>query len=90
MNKRSKVVLILLVSFLIITFVSVMVPNRNPQKQLDDFEEEITNPNNQLEQLNNSDSSIFLIDIAKTIDNLISKIIDFVISGISSLIEGAL
>ena len=90
MNKRSKVLLIILLLFLFVTLLSVLVPKGDSQKQLDDFEEEITNPNNQLEQLNSSNNSLLLIDIAKGIDNIISKIIDFFISGISNLIEDVL
>lgn len=90
MNKRSKTLLIILILFLFITLTSVLVPSSDPQKNLDEFEEEITNPDNKLEQLNSSYQSVFLIDIAKKIDDIISKIIDFFISGVSNLIDGAL
>ena len=87
MTKRSKVLLIVLVSLIILTLVSITIPTPDVNKDLEEFEKEIVDPNNQLEPLSNSASSMFLIDIAKKIENVISSIVRFFVSGITGIIE---
>ena len=87
MTKRSKVLLIVFIAFLFVTLVSVVIPNRDSQKGLDEFESEIVDPNNQLEPLSNSYSSMFLIDLAMKIEVIISKIVGFFIDGLAGLIK---
>lgn len=87
MSKRSKVLLIVLVSLIVLTLVSITIPTPDVNKDLEEFEKEIVDPNNQLEPLNNSASSMFLIDIAKKIENVISSIVRFFVSGITGIID---
>jgi predicted PurR-regulated permease PerM len=87
MSKRSKVLLIVLVSLIVLTLVSITIPTPDVNKDLEEFEKEIVDPNNQLEPLSNSASSMFLIDIAKKIENVISSIVRFFVSGITGIIE---
>ena len=87
MTKRSKVLLIVLVSLIILTLVSITIPTPDVNKDLEEFEKEIVDPNNQLEPLSNSASSMFLIDIAKKIENVISSIVRFFVSGITGIID---
>ena len=87
MSKRSKVLLIVLVSLIVLTLVSITIPTPDVNKDLEEFEKEIVDPNNQLEPLSNSASSMFLIDIAKKIENVISSIVRFFVSGITGIID---
>ena len=87
MTKRSKVLLIVLVSLIVLTLVSITIPTPDVNKDLEEFEKEIVDPNNQLEPLSNSASSMFLIDIAKKIENVISSIVRFFVSGITGIID---
>jgi hypothetical protein len=72
---------------IILTLVSITIPTPDVNKDLEEFEKEIVDPNNQLEPLSNSASSMFLIDIAKKIENVISSIVRFFVSGITGIID---
>lgn len=81
MNKRSKFLLITLLLVVVITFLSLMgEPKNDDEKYLEEFEEDITNPNNTLDPLNqNNDRNVLLIEIALKAENVIVKVFGFVV-----------
>lgn len=89
MNKRSKVLLIILLVIVVITFLSVMSEKEdNSDKLLEDFESEITNPNNELDPLNeNFDNNVLLIEIALKTENVIDKVFGVFVNLIKSVTE---
>lgn len=89
MNKRSKALLIVLISIVVITFLSI--PNQtetNNDAVLEDFEEEIINPENELDPLNeNIGSNVLLIEVALKTEEVIEKVFNIFINLLKNLTE---
>ena len=82
MSRRSKVVLVILVVFSIIVLMSLSKNDTSTNQKLENFEEEITDPNNELNPLNNTENSkAFILEfpqkIERFISNIFSKILGF-------------
>ena len=79
MSKRSKVVLIILIILVVTVFLSLFNEEPVTDDKLLDWEEEIIDPNNQLDPLNEKvGKNVFIIDIAQKIEGLINKVFSFV------------
>ena len=89
MNKRSKALLIVLICIVVITFLSI--PNQteaNNDAVLEDFEEEIINPENELDPLNeNIGSNVLLIEVALKTEEVIEKVFNIFINLLKNLTE---
>ena len=78
MSKRSKVVLIIIISIVVLTLFSFLNVEDTEADNLEEWEEEIVLPDNQLDPLNEKMNNTFIIDIALKIESTINKIFDLV------------
>ena len=91
MSKRSKVVLVILIILVIVVLLSLLDESPSTDTKLEEWEEEIVDPNNQLDPLNQKvGKNVFIIDVALKIDNLIDKIFTAIISFFEGVIEKVL
>ena len=91
MSKRSKVVLIILIILVIIVLLSLFEEAPSTDNKLEEWEEEIVDPNNQLDPLNQKvGKNVFIIDIALKIENLIDKFFSVIISFFEGVIDRVL
>ena len=91
MSKRSKVVLIILIVVVITTFLSLLNEEPATDEKLDSWEEEITNPNNQLDPLNDKvGKNVFIIDVAQKIEGIINKVFSFIVGFFEGIVEKVL
>lgn len=92
MNKRSKVALIILGIFIFFVIISLNTPSKDAgiDSDIDEFEEEIVDPNNDLDILGEQEeaSNYLLINLANKADSFINKIFDFIISIFKIFVEG--
>ena len=90
MNKRSKVALVILAVVILFVFASLLsgVKVDNTDKDLEDFENEIIDPNNELDPLGleNSDN-VLLIKIALKTESIIDKVFSTFVNLIKSFTE---
>ena len=88
MSKRSKVVLVILVSLVLIVLLSFFEETPAEDNKLEEWEEEITNPNNQLDPLNERvGKNVVILDIAQKIEATINKIFSFITKFIEGIID---
>ena len=88
MSKRSKVMLIILISVVLIILFSFFNEEPATDSKLDQWEEEITNPNNQLDPLNEKvGDNVFILDVAQKIEGLINKVFSFITSFVEGVID---
>lgn len=88
MSKRSKLVLIILIVFVVLVFLSMFNQEISTDDKLSEWEEEIANPNNQLDPLNQKvGKNVFIIDLALKIENIIKKIFSFVVGFFDGIVE---
>ena len=78
MSKRSKVVLIIIISIVLLTLFSFLNVEGNETDNLQEWEEEIVLPDNQLDPLNEKVNNTFIIDVAIKIESTINKIFDLI------------
>ena len=79
MSKRSKVVLIILISLVLIVLLSFFEEEPARDNKLEEWEEEITNPNNQLDPLNERmGENVIILDVAQKIEATINKVFSFI------------
>lgn len=77
MSKRSKVVIFILISVVILTLFSFFDIDEENDENLEKWEEEIVIPDNDLDPLEEKvDNNVFIIDIALKIESLINKFFD--------------
>ena len=77
MNKRSKVSLVILVIVILFIFASLLSDGKKKDndKDLENFENEIVDPNNELNPLDyDSGNNVLLIDVALKTESVIEKI----------------
>ena len=82
--------MIAIIIIIVFVFVSVLSGNKDEtnDKELSDFEQEITNPNNELDPLDeNSTKNVLILDVANKIDGIIDKIFNFVIVFFESIVD---
>ena len=90
MSKRSKVLLILIVVVIVFVLASLLDGSKgsNLDQELSDFEQEITNPNNELDPLDeNNTKNVLILDVANKIEGFIGKVFNFVIVFFESIID---
>ena len=88
MSKRSKVALIILIVVVLTIFLSFLNEESTTDDKLESWEEEITNPNNQLDPLNDKvGESVFVIDVAQKIDGVIEKIFLFILGFFEGVVD---
>lgn len=88
MSKRSKVVLIILVVLVVTILLSFLNEPAVTDEKLDKWEEEIVNPNNELDPLNEKvGEDVFILDIAQKIERLINKVFSFVTGFVEGIID---
>ena len=87
MSKRSKVVLIILVVVVLMIFLSVLKEEPSTEIDLENWEEEIVLPNNNLDPLNeDTGNSVFLLDFASKIEGFIGKVFSIIIGFVEGVI----
>ena len=88
MSKRSKVMLVILVSLILVILLSFLNEESATDSKLDKWEEEIVDPNNQLDPLNEKvGENVFIISVAQKIEGMINKVFSFVISFFEGVID---
>ena len=88
MSKRSKVVLIILISLVLIVLLSFFEEEPARDNKLEEWEEEITNPNNQLDPLNERmGENVIILDVAQKIEATINKVFSFITTFIEGIID---
>ena len=88
MSKRSKVMLIILISAVLVILFSFFNEEPATDSKLDQWEEEITNPNNQLDPLNEKvGDNVFILNVAQKIEGLINKVFSFITSFVEGVID---
>ena len=88
MSSRSKVLLVILIVVVVVIFSSFFEEKPATDEKLTEWEEEIANPNNELDPLNEKvGNNIFIIDLAHKIETGINKIFSLVISLFEGVIE---
>ena len=88
MSKRSKIMLVILISFVFIILFSFFNQEAATDSKLEQWEEEIINPNNQLDPLNDKvGDNVFVLDVAKKIEGLINKVFSFIIGFVEGVID---
>ena len=88
MSKRSKIALIILIIVVLTIFLSFLNEEGPTDDKLESWEEEITNPNNQLDPLNDKvGDSVFIIDVAKKIDGFIGKVFSFILGFFEGVVD---
>lgn len=91
MSKRSKIVLIILIVLIVIVLLSLFNEEPSTDTKLGEWEEEIIDPNNQLDPLNEKvGKNVFIIDIALKIEGIINKIFSFVIGFFEEVVDKVL
>jgi len=88
MTKRSKILLVILVVIVLFLLISLTSPNETMNNNLEEFENEITNPNNTLDPLSENQGSLtFVIEVALKIEDIINKTFSFIIGVINGLTD---
>lgn len=89
MNKRSRILLIFLVGILLVTFLSMLgSKEENINKDLENFEKEIIDPENELDPLNeNFNNNVLLIEIAIKTEDVIEKIFSVFVNILKNITE---
>lgn len=88
MSKRSKVMLIILISLILVILFSFFSEEPATDNKLDQWEEEITDPNNQLDPLNEKvGNNVFILDFAQKIEGIINKVFSFITSFVEGIID---
>lgn len=88
MSSRSKVLLVILIVLVVVVFSSFLGERTLTDDKLGEWEEEITNPNNELDPLNEKvGNDIFIIDVAHKIENAINKVFSFVIGLVEGIVD---
>ena len=89
MNKRSRVLLVILIVVVLLMFVSAFnFYDKENDKELVIFEEEIVDPNNELDPLNqNINSDVLLIEVALKTEKMIDKIFGFFVNIVKGITD---
>ena len=90
MNKRSKVSLVILVIVILFIFASLLSDGKKKDndKDLENFENEIVDPNNELNPLDyDSGNNVLLIDVALKTESVIEKIFSTLVNFIKNVTE---
>ena len=88
MTKRSKILLVILVVIILFLLISLVSPSESKSNNLEEFESEITNPNNTLDPLEENHGSLtFVIDLALKVEDVINKVFSFIIRVVNGLTE---
>ena len=88
MSKRSKVALIILIILVVMTLFSLVFEDSPNDNNLDEWEEEIIDPNNNLDPLNERvDNTVFILNIANKIESIINSVFSFVINFFEGLLN---
>ncbi len=83
--------MIILIVFIVLILLSLFDQRPSTDEKLQEWEEEIVDPNNQLDPLNEKvGKNVFIIDVALKIENIIDKVFSFVISFFESIVEKVL
>ncbi len=92
MTKRSRIALIFLGLFVFFVIISLGVSpqENNLENEINQFEQEIVDPNNDLEVLGkqNEASNYFLINLADKVDKAINKVFNLIIDVFRLIVEG--
>lgn len=87
MSRRSKVVLVALIILILIVIVSLLNNEPSTEDKLGEWEEEIIDPNNELDPLNEmEDNTVFIIKVSQKVEGFIEKIFSFVIGLVERII----
>ena len=88
MSSRSKVALIILIVVIVVVFSSFFQEKTATDAKLEEWEEEIINPNNELDPLNEKvGNHVFIINVAHKIELVINKIFSFVIGLVEGVVD---
>jgi hypothetical protein len=88
MSKRSKVLLIVLIIVVLTILLSFFDEEPATDDKLEEWEEEIVDPNNQLDPLNEKvGENVFILNVAAKIENLIDKVFSFIIGFCEGVID---
>ena len=88
MSKRSKIVLIILIVVVVLVFISLFDESPSTDEKLEEWEEEIVEPNNELDPLNEKvGKNVFIIDIAQKVESIISKVFSFIINLFEGIVD---
>lgn len=88
MSRRSKVVLIILIVLVVLIFSSFLNETKANDDNLSKWEDEIANPNNELDPLNeNTGKSVFILNVANKIELIINKVFSFLIGFIEGIVD---
>ncbi len=88
MSKRSKVMLVILISLVLIVLFSFFEEEPASDNKLEEWEEEITNPNNQLDPLNERvGENVIILDVAQKIEATINKVFSFITDFVEGIID---
>ena len=88
MSSRSKVALIILIVVIVVVFSSFFQEKPATDAKLEEWEEEIINPNNELDPLNEKvGNHVFIINVAHKIELVINKIFSFVIGLVEGVVD---
>ena len=89
MNKRSKVVLIIFIVVVLFVFASLLSDgNDKSDENLADFENEIIDPNNELNPLDyDNNNNVLLIKVALKAEGIIDSIFSTLVNIIKGLTE---
>ena len=88
MSSRSKVVLVILVVVILVILSSFFQEKPATDEKLEEWEEEIVNPNNELDPLNQKvGNNVFVINVAQKIELVINKIFSFVIGLVEGIVD---
>ena len=80
--------LVILVSLILVILLSFLNEESATDSKLDKWEEEIVDPNNQLDPLNEKvGENVFIISVAQKIEGMINKVFSFVISFFEGVID---
>ena len=88
MSNRSKILLVILIVLVLVIFSSFLGERPATNESLSEWEEEIQNPDNSLDPLNEKvGNDVFVIDVAKKVENIIDKFFSFVIGIVEGFID---
>lgn len=88
MSKRSKIVLIIMISLVLVIILSLLDTEDATDDKLGDWEEEIVDPNNKLNPLGNKESEkAFILEIPQKFEGFIGKIFNVIISFFEGLVN---
>ena len=88
MSSRSKIVLAILIVVILVILSSFLNEKPATDDKLEEWEEEIVDPNNELDPLNEKvGETVFVINVAQKIEYGIDKIFSFVIGVVESIID---